>query len=257
MGQITGAIVGITLVLMSVFVPMAFFPGSVGIIYRQFSVTMIAAIGFSALMALSLTPALCATMLKPVEGRSSSRDARPVRLVQPPHGAGEGRLRGMGPLVDPAHRPPHADLSRHAARGVGWAFVRLPGGFLPVDDQGFITTDVQTPPEASFPRTLDAVKRVEDYLLKRAGIDTVTFLTGFSFLGQGQNTAQAFITLKDWSERPATIPPSGSSPTSTAASRRSATPRSPRCSRRRSTISAIRAASASACRIAASAATPN
>ena len=84
---------------------------------------------------------------------------------------------------------------------VGFAFVRLPGGFLPVDDQGFITTDVLTPPEASFPRTLDVVKRVENYLIKRTGVDTVTFLTGFSFLGQGQNTAQAFVALEDWSER--------------------------------------------------------
>jgi multidrug efflux pump len=85
--------------------------------------------------------------------------------------------------------------------GLAWAFVRLPAGFLPVDDQGFITTDVQTPPEASFNRTLDAVKRVEEFLAQRKGVDTVTFLTGFSFLGQGQNAAQAFITLKDWSER--------------------------------------------------------
>ena len=74
-------------------------------------------------------------------------------------------------------------------------------GFLPVDDQGFITTDVLTPPDASFPRTLEAVKRVEDYLVKHPAVDTLTFLTGFSFLGQGQNTAQAFITLKDWSQR--------------------------------------------------------
>jgi multidrug efflux pump len=85
--------------------------------------------------------------------------------------------------------------------GVFSAFARLPGGFLPVDDQGFITTDVLTPPEASFPRTFEAVKSVEDYLMKRAGVDTVTFLTGYSFLGQGRNAAQAFITLKHWSER--------------------------------------------------------
>ena len=79
--------------------------------------------------------------------------------------------------------------------------MRLPAGFLPVDDQGFITADVQTPPEASFNRTLDAVQRVEEFLAQRNGVDNVTFLTGFSFLGQGQNTAQAFVTLKDWSER--------------------------------------------------------
>src|SRR5262245_64772860 len=84
---------------------------------------------------------------------------------------------------------------------LAWAFVLLPAVFHPIDDQGFITTDVQTPPEASFNRTLEAVKRVEEFLAQRKGVDTVTFLTGFSFPGQGQNAAQAFITLKDWSER--------------------------------------------------------
>ena len=77
----------------------------------------------------------------------------------------------------------------------------LPGGFLPVDDQGFITTDVQTPSDSSYARTEAAVEKVEKYLLARAGVENVTFLTGFSFAGQGINTAQAFITLKDWSER--------------------------------------------------------
>ena len=87
--------------------------------------------------------------------------------------------------------------------GLGWGFMRLPGGFLPVDDQGFITTDVQTPSDSSYARTEAAVEKVEKYLAQRAGVENVTFLTGFSFLGQGINTAQAFITLKDWSERPA------------------------------------------------------
>ena len=85
--------------------------------------------------------------------------------------------------------------------GLGFAFVRLPGGFLPVDDQGFITTDVQTPSESSYARTEAVVERVEKYLAQRAGVENVTFLTGFSFPGQGMNTAQAFISLKDWSER--------------------------------------------------------
>ena len=106
MRQITGAIIGITLVLISVFVPMAFFPGSVGIIYRQFSVTMVASIGFSALLALSLTPALCATLLKPVEAGHHHAQARLLRLVQPPHGAGQERLwRRWSQLVAPARRP--------------------------------------------------------------------------------------------------------------------------------------------------------
>jgi multidrug efflux pump len=202
MSQITGAIIGITLVLMAVFVPMAFFPGSVGIIYRQFSVTMVAAIGFSALLALSLTPALCATLLKPVKAGhgharrglfgwfnrvlDKSRD-RYSRVVQ-------GALQRGGRL-----------MLIYAALLVGltFAFIRLPGGFLPVDDQGFITTDVQTPSDSSYARTQAAVEKVEKYLAQRPGVDNVTFLTGFSFLGQGINTAQAFISLKDWSERPA------------------------------------------------------
>jgi multidrug efflux pump len=200
MGQITGAIVGITLVLMSVFVPMAFFPGSVGIIYQQFSVTMVAAIGFSGLLALSLTPALCATILKPVEAGH--------------HHAKRGLFGWFNRRMDAArdgYRNVVERLLRRTGRvmliyvailvAVGWALLRLPGGFLPVDDQGFITVDVQTPPEASYSRTLSAVKQTEDYLLKRDGVDKVTFLTGFSFLGQGVNTAQAFITLKHWSER--------------------------------------------------------
>ena len=201
MSQITGAIIGITLVLIAVFVPMAFFPGSVGIIYRQFSVTMVAAIAFSALLAMSLTPALCATLLKPVTaGHGHAQEGR-VRLVQPrarrqPRTAIRARsgwsLKRTGRL-----------MLIYAALlvGLSWAFVRLPGGFLPVDDQGFITTDVQTPSDSSYARTEAAVEKVEKYLLKRAGVENVTFLTGFSFLGQGMNTAQAFITLKDWSER--------------------------------------------------------
>ena len=200
MSQITGAIVGITTVLAAVFVPMAFFPGSVGIIYRQFSVTMVAAIGFSALMALSLTPALCATLLKPVKaGHGHARrgffglfnsmlDRTRVRYTRTVGWS----LKRTGRLMI---------VYAILLIGLGWAFVRMPAGFLPVDDQGFITTDVQTPADSSFARTEAAVKAVEDYLAKRDGIKDVTFLTGFSFLGQGMNTAQAFITLKDWSER--------------------------------------------------------
>ena len=200
MGQITGAIVGITLVLVSVFIPMAFFPGSVGIIYKQFSVTMVAAIGFSALMALSLTPALCATLLKPVEAGH--------------HHAKRGLFAWFNRRMDSA-RDGYRGLVARALRrtgrlmliyvailvAVGWGLFRLPGGFLPVDDQGFITVDVQAPPESSYSRTLEAIKATEQYLLQRPGIDKITFLTGFSFLGQGINTAQAFITLKHWSDR--------------------------------------------------------
>jgi multidrug efflux pump len=200
MKQITGAIIGITLVLVSVFVPMAFFPGSVGIIYRQFSAAMIASIGLSSLLALSLTPALCATMLKPVAAGHHHAARGPFGWFnRGMETVKEGYARWVGLSI---RRGGRLMLIYAVLLGaVAFAFIRLPGGFLPVDDQGFITTDVLTPPEASFPRTLDAVKRVEDYLAQRPGIDTVTFLTGFSFLGQGQNTAQAFISLQDWSKR--------------------------------------------------------
>ncbi|WP_347264894.1 efflux RND transporter permease subunit [Nitrobacter sp.] len=201
MSQITSAIVGITLVLMAVFVPMAFFPGSVGIIYRQFSVTVVAAIAFSALMALSLTPALCATLLKPVKaGHGHARKGvfgwfnRALEGVRGRYVSTVGwSLRRTGRLML---------IYAVLVGALVWAFVRLPAGFLPVDDQGFITTDVQTPADSSHGRTEAAVEAVERYLAERPGVQDVTFLTGFAFSGQGMNTAQAFISLKDWSERP-------------------------------------------------------
>ncbi|HEX7791730.1 MAG TPA: efflux RND transporter permease subunit, partial [Afipia sp.] len=200
MSQITSAIIGITLVLVAVFVPMAFFPGSVGIIYRQFSVTIVAAIAFSALMALSLTPALCATLLKPVKaGHAHAKTGVfgwfNTRLDR----AKDGYGRVVGWSIQRTGRL--LILYAVLLGGLVFGFSKLPGGFLPVDDQGFITVDVQTPSESSFNRTLAAVEKVEQFLKNRSGIDEVTFLTGFSFLGQGQNTAQAFVTLKDWSER--------------------------------------------------------
>jgi multidrug efflux pump len=200
MGQITGAIVGITLVLISVFIPMAFFPGSVGIIYKQFSVAMVAAIAFSALMALSLTPALCATILKPVEAGHHHAKRGLFGWFNRRMDATRDGYRGM---VERLLRRTGRIMLVYVAMliAVGWALFRLPGGFLPIDDQGFITVDVQAPAEASFNRTLDATKATEQYLLKRPGVDQVTFLTGFSFLGQGINTAQAFVTLKHWSDR--------------------------------------------------------
>jgi multidrug efflux pump len=200
MSQITGAIIGITLVLMAVFVPMAFFPGSVGIIYRQFSVTMVAAIGFSALLALSLTPALCATLLKPMKA-GHGHDRKGLfgwfnRALD------RGRNRYSLTVQSALKRTTRLMLIYAVlVVGLAYAFARLPGGFLPIDDQGFITTDVQTPSDSSYARTEAAVEKVEKYLAARRGIENVTFLTGFSFAGQGINTAQAFITLKDWSER--------------------------------------------------------
>ncbi|GGC72477.1 multidrug efflux RND transporter permease subunit [Chelatococcus reniformis] len=200
MDQITGAIIGITLVLVAVFIPMAFFPGSVGIIYRQFSIAMVTSIAFSALLALSLTPALCATLLKPI--------ARG-------HGHAKGGVFGwFNRFVDRETARYGRGVSRLLARsgrvmmvylillgGLGYAFVRMPEGFLPLEDQGFFTVDIQTPPGSSFNRTLAAVKKVEEHLMAQPGVATVTVVNGFSYSGQGQMTSQAFVTLKPWSER--------------------------------------------------------
>ncbi|WP_375463456.1 multidrug efflux RND transporter permease subunit [uncultured Methylobacterium sp.] len=200
MDQITGAIIGITLVLVAVFIPMAFFPGSVGIIYRQFSIAMVTSIAFSALLALSLTPALCATLLKPVEkGHAHAKGGvfgwfnRLVERETKRYG------RGTAWFIAKSGRVMLVYLA--LAIGVAFAFARLPEGFLPLEDQGFFTVDVQTPPGASFNRTQAAVRKVEDHLLAQPGVATVTMLNGFSFSGQGSNTSQAFVTLKPWGER--------------------------------------------------------
>ncbi len=200
MGQITGAIIGITLALMAVFVPMAFFPGSVGIIYRQFSVTMVSAIGFSAFLALSLTPALCGVLLKPVEAGHHHEKKGLFGLFNRGMAA---TTTGYGALIRWTLARTGRIMLIYVVIVIALAvgFKRLPAGFLPVDDQGFLTVDVQAPPEASFNRTLNGVKAIEKFLLERKGVDQVTFLTGFSFLGQGVNTGQAFVTLKDWSQR--------------------------------------------------------
>jgi len=200
MRQISGAIIGVTVVLISVFVPLAFFAGSTGNIYRQFSAVMVASISFSAFMALSLTPALCATLLKPVEAghhhekrgffgwfnRGFSRAAK-----------------GYEGLV--------ARILRKAARYliiygailavVGLVYTRIPTAFLPQEDQGNILVNVQLPPGATQERTLEAMKQVEGFMLKQPEVESMVGVLGFSFSGQGQNAGIAFVTLKDWNER--------------------------------------------------------
>ena len=200
MGQISGAIVGVTVVLVSVFVPLAFFGGSVGNIYRQFSAVMVTSILLSAFLALSLTPALCASLLKPVEAghhhaktgffgwfnRGFSRTAK-----------------GYEGLV--------ARILKRAARylviyvaiiGAVWLlFARLPTSFLPAEDQGYIIVNVQLPPGATQNRTLDVMRQAEGFVLKQPEVQSMVSVLGFSFSGTGQNAALAFVTLKDWDER--------------------------------------------------------
>ena len=202
MDQITGAIIGITLVLVAVFIPMAFFPGSVGIIYRQFSIAMVTSIAFSALLALTLTPALCATLLKPVakgHGHAKGGVFGWFNRIVDRETARYGR--GTQWFIKKSGRVMVIYLVLVA--GTAFAFLRLPEGFLPVEDQGFFTVDIQTPPGASFNRTQAAVRKVEEHLMAQPGVATVTMLNGFSFSGQGPNLSQAFVTLKPWSERDA------------------------------------------------------
>jgi multidrug efflux pump len=200
MGQITGAIVGITAVLVAVFVPLAFFPGSVGVIYRQFAVSMATSIAFSAFLALSLTPALCATLLKPVAAG---------------HGHAKGGFFGWfnrrfqaGTI---AYRSGVAGMLRRPVRALlvyvvlvaalGWGYVRMPSSFLPIEDQGYVIVDVQTPPESATGRTLDVAKRIEEHFVREPGLDSQTLLLGYGFSGQGQNAAINFVGLKPWAQR--------------------------------------------------------
>ncbi len=201
MGQISGAIVGVTVVLISVFVPLAFFAGSVGNIYRQFSAVMVAAIAFSALMALSLTPALCATLLKPVEaGHHLERKGffgwfnRGFKRT----------AKGYESLVAHMLKKALRYLVIYAAiiGVVVWVYMRLPSSFLPAEDQGNMIVNVQLPPGATQERTRAVMERVESFVLKQPEVESMVGVLGFSFSGQGQNAALAFVTLKDWKERP-------------------------------------------------------
>ncbi len=200
MKQVSGAIIGITVVLISVFVPLAFFAGSTGNIYRQFSVVMVASISFSAFLALSLTPALCATLLKPV--------------VAGHHHEKTGFFgwfnRGFSRTTK-GYENVVARVLKRAARyliiyvaiigAVAVVYMRLPTSFLPGEDEGNLRVNVQLPSGATQERTLSVMQQVEAYFLKQPEVQSVVALVGFSFSGQGQNAALAFVTLKDWSER--------------------------------------------------------
>jgi multidrug efflux pump len=203
MHQITSAIVGITLVLVSVFVPMAFFPGTTGGIYRQFSVTLAVSIAFSALMALTLTPALCATLLKPVklDSESDSRVHRFFSGFNRWFARTTGRYQGV---VGRILGRPLRFLAIFATLVVVTLllFRRLPSSFLPVEDQGAVFTAVQAPPGATTERTNAAVEQVKAFYRAQPQVASVIFVHGFSFFGQGQANAMAFVRLKPWDERP-------------------------------------------------------
>ena len=200
MGQIQGAIVGVTVVLISVFVPLAFFAGSTGNIYRQFAAVMVASIGFSAFMALSLTPALCATLLKQIPAGQHHEKKGFYGWFNRVFAR---TAKGYESLV--------ARILKRAARYlviyaaiigvVALVYTRLPTSFLPAEDQGNMLVNVQLPPGATQERTRAVMEQVEAWVLKQPEVQSMVGVLGFSFSGQGQNAALAFITLKDWSER--------------------------------------------------------
>ena len=199
MTQISGAIIGITLVLTAVFVPMAFFPGAVGVIYQQFSLTMVVSILFSGFLALTLTPALCATFLKPITNGHEERKGFFGWFNRGFDRITSGYGRSVGGIVKRAGRFMVIYLALLV--GLGWMFMQLPSSFLPNEDQGFVLVDMQTPPEASANRTEAVLDEVSAIFAAEPMVDQSAFIRGFSFSGAGDNAALAFITLKDWSER--------------------------------------------------------
>jgi multidrug efflux pump len=200
MGQISGAIVGVTVVLVSVFTPLAFFSGSVGNIYRQFAAVMVASIAFSAFLALSLTPALCATLLKQVA--AGHHHAKGGFFGWFNRGFSRTTHGYEGVVARVLRRAPRT-LILYLAIGAAAAvvYMRLPTSFLPNEDQGTMLVNVQLPPGATLGRTQAVMEQVEGFMLKQPEVQSMVSVLGFSFSGQGQNAALAFVTLTDWDER--------------------------------------------------------
>jgi len=200
MGQISGAIIGVTLVLIAVFVPLAFFAGSVGNIYRQFSAVMVSSIAFSAFLALTLTPALCASLLKPVEAGHAHAKTGFFGWFNRSFASGAKSYEGIvARLLKKAGR--YLIIYVAIIGAVTVVYMRLPSSFLPAEDQGSILVNVQLPPGATQERTLGVMKQVEGFILNQPEVKSMVAVLGFSFSGQGQNAALAFVTLKDWDER--------------------------------------------------------
>lgn len=200
MTQITGALIGIGIVLSAVYVPMAFFDGSVGVIYRQFSITIVSAMALSVIVAIIFTPALCATMLKEHDGKE-------------PRGFAKWFNRGFEKLTDAygslvAHMMSkwavlYGALFLGLVALTGLLFISLPTSFLPNEDQGALLSMAQGPSDASQERTVEVVKMIEDHFLENEGdlVQSVFAMAGFSFGGVGQNMAMAWVRLKHWDDR--------------------------------------------------------
>lgn len=202
MSQIQGALVGIAMVLSAVFIPMAFFGGSTGAIYRQFSITIVSAMALSVLVALILTPALCATLLKPVSADHHEKksgffgwfNARFDHSVNHYTNSVSGIVRNTGRYLI---------IYLLIVVGMAVLFLRLPTSFLPEEDQGVFLTMIQLPSGATQERTQKVLDQVTHYYLnnEKANVESVFTVNGFSFSGQGQNSGMAFVSLKPWEER--------------------------------------------------------
>ncbi len=199
MKEITGAVIGITLVLSAVFIPMAFASGSVGAIYRQFSLAMAVSILFSALLALTLTPALCATILKPVDPGHHEKKGFFGWFNRHFDRMTQGYAQGVAGLVKRTGRAMLVFAALVVA--LGFSFTRLPGAFLPDEDQGSFMTMFTLPADATVERTRAVIKQYEDHLAKREAIAGNTSIIGFGFSGSGQNAAMAFTNMTDWDKR--------------------------------------------------------
>lgn len=201
MTQITGALVGIGIVLSAVFVPMAFMPGSIGIIYQQFSATIVSAMGLSVLVAMIFTPALCATMLKPAKKGEHEKKGFFGWFNRQFDSGSDKYQRGVKGIV---HRRKRFMIIFVVILGaMAYLMVRTPSGFLPQEDQGMLMSMIKTPVGSTQERTLDSLKVVEDHFLidEKENVESIFGIVGFSFSGSGQNSGMAFIRLKDWDER--------------------------------------------------------
>jgi multidrug efflux pump len=187
---------------MSVFVPLAFFAGAVGNIYRQFSAVMVSSIAFSAFMALSLTPALCAHLLKPVQAGHHMEKRGFFGWFNRTFTRTASNYEGFVARI--LRRTGRSLVVFAVLIGlVGLIFTRMPNSFLPNEDQGFIIANIQLPPGATAERTSAVLKRAEEFVMKQPEVENMVAVTGFSFSGQGQNMGLSFITLKPWDERKA------------------------------------------------------
>jgi multidrug efflux pump len=202
MDQITGALIGIATVLSAVFVPMAFLRGSTGVIYRQFSITIVSAMVLSVIIAIVLTPALCATLLKPVAKGGHHSERGFFGWFNRRFESGSRRYQGMvGHILHRTGR--YLLIYLGIASLMGLLFFRLPTAFLPEEDQGYLLTLVQTPVGASVQRTLNVLDQVREHFLvdEKDAVKSIFTVSGFSFSGGGQNTGVGFVLLRDWSER--------------------------------------------------------